>query len=122
MLIGAPAASSPSRLIAQGTPPTSQLGWMSLPPKIVRVVKKQLPDAPHETLLVIDATTGQNGLAQAEAFGEVADLALGGRRIRMSSGRGSGGGILVAIGLAIAAALFKNRETVQIDHMNDLKG
>lgn len=28
----------------------------------------------------------------------------------------------VAIGLAIAAALFKNRETVQIDHMNDLKG
>ncbi len=36
--------------------------------KIQRVVKKRLPDAPHEVLLVLDATTGQNGLQQALQF------------------------------------------------------
>jgi fused signal recognition particle receptor len=36
--------------------------------KIRRVVEKALPGAPHETLLVLDATTGQNGLAQAREF------------------------------------------------------
>ena len=38
--------------------------------KISRVAEKQLPGAPHETLLVLDATTGQNGLAQARTFNE----------------------------------------------------
>lgn len=38
--------------------------------KIQRVVKKRLPDAPHEVLLVLDATTGQNGLQQARIFTE----------------------------------------------------
>src|SRR4030095_3940491 len=36
--------------------------------KIRRVIQKQMPDAPHEVLLVIDATTGQNGLIQAKEF------------------------------------------------------
>jgi fused signal recognition particle receptor len=36
--------------------------------KIKRVIQKQLPDAPHEVLLVIDATTGQNGMVQAREF------------------------------------------------------
>ena len=36
--------------------------------KIVRVVKKQLPQAPHETLLVLDGTTGQNAIRQASEF------------------------------------------------------
>jgi fused signal recognition particle receptor len=36
--------------------------------KIHRVVSKQIPDAPHEVLLVLDATTGQNALTQAEQF------------------------------------------------------
>jgi len=36
--------------------------------KIKRVLQKQMPDAPHEVLLVIDATTGQNGLVQAQKF------------------------------------------------------
>ncbi|OAA31771.1 cell division protein FtsY [Kosmotoga arenicorallina S304] len=36
--------------------------------KIHRVVKKVIPEAPHEVLLVIDATTGQNGLVQAKKF------------------------------------------------------
>lgn len=38
--------------------------------KIVRVAAKVIPGAPHQTLLVLDATTGQNGLAQAQAFTE----------------------------------------------------
>ena len=42
--------------------------------KIVRVVKKQLPDAPHETLLVLDATTGQNAIRQASEFSKSAPI------------------------------------------------
>ncbi|MGM9882286.1 MAG: signal recognition particle-docking protein FtsY [Bacilli bacterium] len=42
--------------------------------KINNVIKKLIPDAPHETMLVIDATTGQNGIAQAKAFSEVTDV------------------------------------------------
>ena len=38
--------------------------------KVRRVISKQLPDAPHETLLTIDATTGQNGVRQAKMFSE----------------------------------------------------
>lgn len=38
--------------------------------KIRRVISKIIPDAPHETLLVIDAVTGQNGLSQAKHFSE----------------------------------------------------
>lgn len=38
--------------------------------KITRVIKKSIPDAPHETLLVIDATTGQNAIRQADIFNE----------------------------------------------------
>ncbi|HUQ70995.1 MAG TPA: signal recognition particle-docking protein FtsY [Planctomycetaceae bacterium] len=38
--------------------------------KIRRVIDKQVPGAPHESLLVIDATTGQNGVNQAKQFGE----------------------------------------------------
>ncbi|MGE5303113.1 MAG: signal recognition particle-docking protein FtsY [Alphaproteobacteria bacterium] len=42
--------------------------------KIRRVIAREQPDAPHETLLVLDATTGQNGLQQARAFKEAADI------------------------------------------------
>ncbi len=42
--------------------------------KIVRVVKKQLPEAPHETLLVLDATTGQNAIRQASEFAKSAPV------------------------------------------------
>ncbi len=38
--------------------------------KLVRVAGKVIPDSPHEVLLVLDATTGQNGLSQARAFAE----------------------------------------------------
>ncbi len=42
--------------------------------KIRRVITRELPDAPHETLLVLDATTGQNGLQQARVFKEATDV------------------------------------------------
>jgi fused signal recognition particle receptor len=42
--------------------------------KIRRVITKQMPDAPHETLMTVDATTGQNGLRQAKLFGEAVDV------------------------------------------------
>ena len=42
--------------------------------KISRVIDRELPDASRETLLVLDATTGQNGLIQAKQFGESAGL------------------------------------------------
>ncbi len=42
--------------------------------KISRVVKKVIPDAPHQTLLVLDATTGQNAVMQAKTFGEIVPL------------------------------------------------
>ena len=42
--------------------------------KVVRVVKKAEPDAPHAVLLVLDATVGQNALSQVEIFGQVAGV------------------------------------------------
>jgi fused signal recognition particle receptor len=42
--------------------------------KVRKVIGRQIPEAPHETLLVIDATTGQNGLRQAMLFGDATDV------------------------------------------------
>lgn len=42
--------------------------------KISRVVGREIANGPHETLLILDATTGQNAVNQAKVFGEVADL------------------------------------------------
>ncbi len=42
--------------------------------KVRRVIERRLPGAPHETLLVVDATTGQNGLQQARLFREAVDV------------------------------------------------
>jgi len=42
--------------------------------KIRRVVQKRLPDAPHEVILVLDATIGQNAINQAKIFSEVVDV------------------------------------------------
>jgi fused signal recognition particle receptor len=42
--------------------------------KVRRVIGRQLEGAPHETLLTVDATTGQNGLRQAKMFAETADV------------------------------------------------
>ena len=62
--------------------------------KIKRVMSKEIPDAPHETFLIIDATTGQNGVVQAKAFAEVTNLT--GVVITKMDGT-SKGGIILAI-------------------------
>jgi len=42
--------------------------------KVVRVIQKLIPDAPHETWLVLDANTGQNAINQAKQFGQTVDI------------------------------------------------
>lgn len=42
--------------------------------KINKVIGKHVPNAPHETLLIIDATTGQNGISQAESFKDITNI------------------------------------------------
>jgi fused signal recognition particle receptor len=66
--------------------------------KVRRVIEKQIPGAPHETLISIDATTGQNGLRQAQAFAQAAPL--DGVVLTKLDGTAKGG-----ITLAIAAEL-----------------
>ena len=62
--------------------------------KIVRVIRKQDPEAPHNTLLVLDATTGQNALRQVEIFTKLADVT----GLVMTKLDGSAkGGVLVAL-------------------------
>jgi fused signal recognition particle receptor len=62
--------------------------------KIDRVIKKAIPDAPHEKLLVIDATTGQNALRQAKIFNEA--IGLTGIALTKLDGTAKGG-IIFAI-------------------------
>ena len=70
------------------------VGLMDELQKIIRVVKKIIPDAPHKTLITIDATTGQNGLDQVKTFKELAGV--DGIIVTKLDGS-SKGGILVAI-------------------------
>ncbi|MCD8510832.1 MAG: signal recognition particle-docking protein FtsY [Bacillus sp. (in: Bacteria)] len=42
--------------------------------KVKKVITREIPDAPHEVLLVLDATTGQNAMSQAKTFGEATDV------------------------------------------------
>jgi fused signal recognition particle receptor len=60
--------------------------------KVRRVVEKEMPGAPHETLLVIDGTTGQNGVNQAAAFLEAAKVT--GMVVTKLDGTAKGGVIL----------------------------
>ncbi|MGG1555038.1 signal recognition particle-docking protein FtsY [Paenibacillus ferrarius] len=62
--------------------------------KIYRVIQREIPDAPHEVILVLDATTGQNALSQAKLFGEKAGLT--GLVLSKLDGTAKGG-IVVAI-------------------------
>jgi len=66
--------------------------------KIRRVIERQLPGAPHETLLTVDATTGQNGLRQAQQFAQA--VAVSGVVLTKLDGTARGG-----IALAIAREL-----------------
>ncbi|MEM0922530.1 MAG: signal recognition particle-docking protein FtsY [Pseudomonadota bacterium] len=62
--------------------------------KIVRVIRKKDPEAPHNTVLVLDATTGQNALSQVEIFQKIADVS--GLVMTKLDGTAKGG-VLVAL-------------------------
>jgi fused signal recognition particle receptor len=66
--------------------------------KVRRVISKQLPDAPQETLVVIDATTGQNGVRQAQEFSKSVEVT--GAVLTKLDGSAKGG-----VALAIASEL-----------------
>jgi fused signal recognition particle receptor len=63
--------------------------------KIIRIIKKVDPGAPHDVLLVLDATTGQNAHAQVETFSELVDVS--GLVVTKLDGSARGG---VIVGLA----------------------
>ena len=52
----------------------TNLNLMNELSKVRRVAERQVPGAPHEVLLVLDALTGQNGLRQAQAFRDAVDV------------------------------------------------
>lgn len=72
----------------------NKTGLMDELRKIVKVIKKVLPEAPHHTLLCLDATTGQNALNQVKTFKEMVDV--NGLIVNKLDGTAKGG-ILVAI-------------------------
>ena len=80
--------------------------------KIRRVITRQLEDAPHETLLSIDATTGQNGLRQAELFARAVDV--DGIVLTKLDGSAKGGvAIAIARELGIAVKLVGVGEALE---------
>lgn len=72
----------------------NKAGLMDELAKIVRVIKKKDPSAPHSVLLVLDATSGQNALAQAQAFRDICNVT--GLVMTKLDGTAKGG-VLVAI-------------------------
>jgi len=73
----------------------NKAGLMAELAKIVRVLRKLDPSAPHDSLLVLDATTGQNAIAQVEAFKD--ECGISGLVMTKLDGTARGG-VLVAIG------------------------
>ncbi|MFC1587236.1 signal recognition particle-docking protein FtsY [Planctomycetota bacterium] len=71
----------------------TQVNLMNELQKINRVIKNKIPDAPHETLLVLDATTGQNGLQQAKKFDDAIDIS--GLILAKLDGTAKGGVVIV---------------------------
>jgi len=80
--------------------------------KVRRVIDKQLPGAPHETLISIDATTGQNGLRQAKVFSEA--VAVDGVVLTKLDGTAKGGiALSIAADLGIPVKLIGVGETLE---------
>ncbi|HEY5943397.1 MAG TPA: signal recognition particle-docking protein FtsY [Solirubrobacterales bacterium] len=80
--------------------------------KVCRVIQKQIPDAPHETLISIDATTGQNGLRQAKIFSE--SVAVDGVVLTKLDGTAKGGiALAIASDLGIPVKLIGVGETLE---------
>ena len=72
----------------------NKTGLMDELRKIVKVIKKVIPEAPHHTLLCLDATTGQNALEQVKAFKQMVEV--NGLVVNKLDGTAKGG-ILIAI-------------------------
>jgi fused signal recognition particle receptor len=80
--------------------------------KVRRVVSGRLEGAPHETLLVLDATTGQNGLQQARLFNEAVDVT--GVVLTKVDGTAKGGIVLpIAVELGLPVKLIGVGETLE---------
>jgi fused signal recognition particle receptor len=80
--------------------------------KVRRVITQRLPEAPHETLLVVDATTGQNGLQQARLFGSAVPLT--GIALTKLDGTAKGGVVLaVREELGVPVKLVGTGETLE---------
>jgi fused signal recognition particle receptor len=80
--------------------------------KIRRVIAGRLEEAPHETLLVLDATTGQNGLQQARLFGEAVEVS--GVALTKLDGSAKGGIVLpIAVELGLPVKLVGVGETLE---------
>jgi fused signal recognition particle receptor len=80
--------------------------------KVRRVIQKQIPEAPHETLISIDATTGQNGLRQAKVFSEAVDV--DGVVLTKLDGTARGGiALAIASDLGIPVKLIGVGETLE---------
>ena len=83
--------------------------------KVRRVIEQRLPGAPHETLLVVDATTGQNALQQARLFGQA--VSVTGVALTKLDGSARGG-----VALAIAHELGLSVKLVGIgEGLDDLR-
>ena len=94
----------------------SKVNLMNEIEKIQRVLKKHTPSAPHETLLVVDATTGQNALAQARAFHE--KLGLTGLVITKLDGTAKGG-MAIAFAQELKVPIVKIAVGEGIDDLQD---
>ena len=84
--------------------------------KIQRIVSSKIPDAPHETLMVLDATTGQNALQQAKLFNE----AIGVTNIGLTKLDGTAkGGIVIGISHSLKIPISYIGVGEQIDDLRD---
>ncbi len=108
-----PAPAAPTS--SSSTPPaacTPQGNLMEELAKVRRVIGKQIPGAPHETLISIDATTGQNGLRQAKVFAEAVEV--DGVVLTKLDGTAKGGiALAIADELGIPVKLIGTGETLE---------
>ncbi|WP_350344914.1 signal recognition particle-docking protein FtsY [Proteinivorax tanatarense] len=87
--------------------------------KVNRVIKREIPDGPHESLLVLDATTGQNAINQAKAFGEATELS--GIVLNKIDGTAKGG-VVIAINKELKVPIKYVGLGEKIDDLQEFDG
>lgn len=93
----------------------NKTGLMDELRKIVKVIKKVIPEAPHHTLLCLDATTGQNALEQVKAFKQMVEV--NGLVVNKLDGTAKGG-ILIAIAEEYPTPIYFIGVGESIDDLN----